>query len=64
MASNIIDALVCLIVAKGEFVSPARLKDVLRPEWARQKGSVDRQCGEVAQSLLDRPIDRGLDFEH
>jgi DNA-binding winged helix-turn-helix (wHTH) protein len=32
MASNIIDALVCLIEAKGELVWSARLKDVVWPE--------------------------------
>ena len=35
MASNIIDALVCLIEAKGEFVWSARLKDVVWPDAIR-----------------------------
>jgi DNA-binding winged helix-turn-helix (wHTH) protein len=52
MASNIIDGLVCLIEAKGEFASSARLKDVLWPDAISSDAAVQSYMS-VLQGALE-----------
>jgi DNA-binding winged helix-turn-helix (wHTH) protein len=51
MASNIIDALVCLIEAKGEFVSSPRLNDVLWPEAMSSDADVESYMSALQGTL-------------
>jgi DNA-binding winged helix-turn-helix (wHTH) protein len=69
MASNIIDALVCLIEAKGEFVSSARLKDMLWPDAISSDADVQSYMSALQGALegrskpetyMERNPERGL----